>query len=155
MEGCSSFCASSHRRCLLIMALPPFRLPCNMRCERLLDGCGHRCPGLCGEDCRFLAPFCVHKDCMANAPDRITNQVCLRNVSVPVMPLQPARPLLFCTVWIVTVWLHRLADSLPYLTQCVDQIMLTTFSELQSEELDADPLVALACGHAFKVSNST
>ena len=29
---------------------PCDRLPCNLRCDRLLD-CGHRCPSICGEVC--------------------------------------------------------------------------------------------------------
>ena len=30
---------------------PCTRLPCDLRCARNISGCGHRCPGLCGEEC--------------------------------------------------------------------------------------------------------
>ncbi|GAQ90342.1 NF-X1 zinc finger and helicase domain protein [Klebsormidium nitens] len=50
---CAETCqwACSHRgACTAPCGAPCDRLPCDARCERALD-CGHRCPGLCGEDC--------------------------------------------------------------------------------------------------------
>lgn len=50
---CAETCqwACSHRgACTAPCGAPCDRLPCDARCERALD-CGHRCPGLCGEEC--------------------------------------------------------------------------------------------------------
>jgi hypothetical protein len=50
IEPCKWSC--SHRgACTLPCGAPCNRLPCNQRCDKLL-GCGHQCPGLCGEECR-------------------------------------------------------------------------------------------------------
>ncbi len=51
----------------------PHRLPCDARCSRKL-ACGHRCPGLCGEECP-PARFCVDPACMASAPEKVKDQV--------------------------------------------------------------------------------
>eukprot|EP00966_Prymnesium_polylepis_P056745 1313078-Prymnesium_polylepis.1 len=64
---CSDVCAScaqpctwacSHQgACEMPCGAPCSRLPCNMRCEKIL-ACGHRCPSLCGERCPSQA-FCI------------------------------------------------------------------------------------------------
>ncbi|KAL2754249.1 hypothetical protein ACRALDRAFT_1049711 [Sodiomyces alcalophilus JCM 7366] len=49
IEKCTWACA--HRgACTMPCAAPCDRLPCDERCPETL-GCGHRCPGLCGEEC--------------------------------------------------------------------------------------------------------
>ncbi|MEW5317336.1 MAG: hypothetical protein WDW38_008643 [Sanguina aurantia] len=48
----------------------PRRLPCDERCTKLLLPCGHRCPGLCGEECP-PAKFCVEPECKAKAPQGV------------------------------------------------------------------------------------
>lgn len=47
-------------------AAPCNRLPCDERCSKTL-GCGHRCPGLCGEPC----PEKYCQDCGSRANDRV------------------------------------------------------------------------------------
>src|SRR5579859_4640735 len=48
-EPCTWFC--KHRgACIMPCGAPCNRLPCNLRCDRLLD-CGHQCPSICGEVC--------------------------------------------------------------------------------------------------------
>ncbi|KHJ35538.1 putative nf-x1 finger and helicase domain protein [Erysiphe necator] len=37
--------------CQLPCAAPCIRVPCQMRCTKLLTTCGHQCPSLCGEVC--------------------------------------------------------------------------------------------------------
>ncbi|KAF1930727.1 uncharacterized protein M421DRAFT_99346 [Didymella exigua CBS 183.55] len=57
--GCTMPCSASCNR-----------LPCDMRCTKLLD-CGHQCPGLCGEDC----PTDICQQCGMRAeeqPDLVT-----------------------------------------------------------------------------------
>jgi hypothetical protein len=59
-KKCSTVCASciepctwecEHRgRCQLLCGAPCTRLPCDLRCSKVLL-CGHRCPSVCGEVC--------------------------------------------------------------------------------------------------------
>ncbi|CAG8445859.1 16122_t:CDS:10, partial [Cetraspora pellucida] len=55
--------------CNLPCGVPCIRLPCDLRCEKLL-GCGHQCFGLCGEKCP-PSKYCA--DCTTD--DNIKNQV--------------------------------------------------------------------------------
>lgn len=49
VEDCDWQCIHEGE-CSLVCGAPCDRLPCNLRCDKLL-ACGHRCPGICGEDC--------------------------------------------------------------------------------------------------------
>lgn len=60
--------------CLCPLPPPPSRLPCDERCTKLLLPCGHRCPGLCGEECP-PAKFCVEPACKAKAPHSVRDMV--------------------------------------------------------------------------------
>ncbi|CAG8471028.1 5060_t:CDS:10 [Dentiscutata erythropus] len=55
--------------CNLPCGVPCNRLPCNLRCEKLLD-CGHQCFGLCGEKCP-PSKYCA--ECTTD--DNVKNQV--------------------------------------------------------------------------------
>ncbi|CAB4484431.1 unnamed protein product [Rhizophagus irregularis] len=55
-------------RCELSCGAPCYRLPCNERCNKVLE-CGHKCAGVCGE-------ICPSKDfCVNCAPEKVKNQV--------------------------------------------------------------------------------
>ncbi|CAG8660562.1 11083_t:CDS:2, partial [Dentiscutata heterogama] len=54
--------------CYLPCGVPCNRLPCNLRCEKLMD-CGHQCFGLCGEKCP-PSKYCA--DCTTD--DNVKNQ---------------------------------------------------------------------------------
>ena len=54
-------------RCELSCGVPCYRLPCNERCDKVLE-CGHNCAGVCGEICPSK-DFCV--DC---SPEKVKNQ---------------------------------------------------------------------------------
>lgn len=101
-------CTHNPEPCLAPCGAPCDRLPCNMRCEERL-ACGHQCPGVCGEDCRSFASFCIDPACKAKATEAV-------------------------------------------LSQQVDLTMLTSFGDLESEQVEVDPLVALPCGHVFQAS---
>ncbi|KAJ0417154.1 hypothetical protein BJY00DRAFT_325758 [Aspergillus carlsbadensis] len=49
-EACGWHCSHREDSCKLPCAVPCDVLPCDKRCDKLL-GCGHRCPGVCGEKC--------------------------------------------------------------------------------------------------------
>ncbi|CAM9859601.1 unnamed protein product, partial [Hapterophycus canaliculatus] len=49
-ENCTWFCPHEAGSCRLPCGAPCVRLPCDIRCERMLR-CGHQCPSVCGEDC--------------------------------------------------------------------------------------------------------
>ncbi|KAF9203482.1 hypothetical protein BGZ49_006382 [Haplosporangium sp. Z 27] len=55
-EACAACCerctwSCLHQgRCEMPCGAPCDRLPCNLRCEKILK-CGHRCPSVCGEKC--------------------------------------------------------------------------------------------------------
>lgn len=67
-------CGSSASSCMLISFIfISSRLPCDKRCTQRLT-CGHRCPGLCGEECPS-AKFCVEAVCKNKAPDSVKNMV--------------------------------------------------------------------------------
>jgi hypothetical protein len=51
-------------KCELPCGSPCTRLPCDKRCTRRLQPCGHQCPGLCGEPCLSSA-FC--RECPPSA----------------------------------------------------------------------------------------
>ena len=51
----------------LLSGAPCSRLPCDLRCEKTLE-CGHRCPGVCGENCP------TSKFCEICAPDDVKEQ---------------------------------------------------------------------------------
>ncbi|CAG8645234.1 30774_t:CDS:10, partial [Racocetra persica] len=55
--------------CNLPCGVPCIRLPCDLRCEKLLS-CGHQCFGLCGEKCPS-SKYCA--DCTTD--DNVKNQV--------------------------------------------------------------------------------
>ncbi|KAL4804436.1 P-loop containing nucleoside triphosphate hydrolase protein [Aspergillus unguis] len=55
-ERCGWECSHREHSCTLPCAVPCTIVPCNSRCEKIL-GCGHRCPGVCGEQCPE-ARFC-------------------------------------------------------------------------------------------------
>jgi len=55
-EPCTWFC-KHQGQCPVPCGTPCSRLPCDQRCERLLD-CKHRCPGLCGEICPS-SKYCI------------------------------------------------------------------------------------------------
>ncbi|KAF0474583.1 P-loop containing nucleoside triphosphate hydrolase protein [Gigaspora margarita] len=55
--------------CNLPCGVPCIRLPCDLRCEKILD-CGHQCFGLCGEMCPS-SKYCA--ECTTD--DNIKNQV--------------------------------------------------------------------------------
>ncbi|KAF8070666.1 hypothetical protein FPV67DRAFT_1488261 [Lyophyllum atratum] len=56
-EPCTWACP--HHACPLPCGSVCARLPCDKRCEKLLD-CGHRCPSVCGEDCSIqVCPRCA------------------------------------------------------------------------------------------------
>jgi hypothetical protein len=65
-KECKEVCAScvepciwacKHQgKCVLPCGAPCSRLPCNLRCSKLLQ-CGHRCPTVCGEACPSVE-FC-------------------------------------------------------------------------------------------------
>lgn len=55
-ERCGWGCTHREHSCDLPCAVPCSIVPCNSRCDKLL-GCGHRCPGVCGERCPE-ARFC-------------------------------------------------------------------------------------------------
>ena len=57
IEPCTWNC-EHQGRCDLVCSAPCARLPCNLRCSKLLP-CKHICPGVCGEDCRPFQKFCV------------------------------------------------------------------------------------------------
>jgi hypothetical protein len=73
-EPCGWFC-EHQGPCLLPCGAPCDRLPCNERCSKVL-GCGHRCPGVCGEECP-ADEYCTHPECCAGAPERVRTQVCV------------------------------------------------------------------------------
>ncbi|CAB4384074.1 unnamed protein product [Rhizophagus irregularis] len=55
-------------RCELSCGAPCYRLPCNERCNKILE-CGHDCAGVCGE-------ICPSKDfCLECAPEKVKSQV--------------------------------------------------------------------------------
>lgn len=56
-EPCSWRC-EHQGACPLPCGSPCIRLPCDRRCEKLLD-CGHQCPSVCGERCPERQ-FCQH-----------------------------------------------------------------------------------------------
>ncbi|GBC46709.1 uncharacterized protein OCT59_017758 [Rhizophagus irregularis] len=66
-ENCSWEC-EHQGRCELSCGVPCYRLPCNERCNKILE-CGHNCAGVCGEICPSK-DFCV--DC---ASEEVKNQV--------------------------------------------------------------------------------
>ncbi|CAB5387849.1 unnamed protein product [Rhizophagus irregularis] len=66
-EKCSWEC-EHQGKCELSCGFPCYRLPCNERCDKILE-CGHNCAGVCGEICPSK-DFCV--DC---APEVVKNQV--------------------------------------------------------------------------------
>lgn len=49
-EPCVWACEHAQGQCQLPCGSPCTRLPCDLRCSKLLP-CGHPCPGLCGEPC--------------------------------------------------------------------------------------------------------
>ncbi|KAF0690676.1 Aste57867_17945 [Aphanomyces stellatus] len=59
-QPCVWTCKHQQTTCPLPCGSPCIRLPCDERCDKLLD-CGHQCPGLCGEAqclpqcCRYCA----------------------------------------------------------------------------------------------------
>jgi hypothetical protein len=57
VEPCRWYC-EHQGRCELVCSAPCVRLPCNLRCSKLLP-CRHVCPGVCGEDCSLFKRFCV------------------------------------------------------------------------------------------------
>ncbi|PKY21705.1 hypothetical protein RhiirB3_525223 [Rhizophagus irregularis] len=65
-EKCSWEC-EHQGRCELSCGVSCYRLPCNERCNKILE-CGHNCAGVCGEICPSK-DFCV--DC---APENVLNQ---------------------------------------------------------------------------------
>ncbi|GBB94416.1 hypothetical protein RclHR1_02350015 [Rhizophagus clarus] len=56
-EKCSWEC-EHQGRCELSCGVPCYRLPCNERCNKVLE-CGHNCAGICGESCPSK-DFCVN-----------------------------------------------------------------------------------------------
>ncbi|KAI0769450.1 P-loop containing nucleoside triphosphate hydrolase protein [Trametes elegans] len=64
-EPCTWRCA--HHVCPLPCGAICARLPCDKRCEQLLQ-CGHRCPSVCGEDCSI-------QTCSACAPENVRQNV--------------------------------------------------------------------------------
>ncbi|GBC01063.1 hypothetical protein RclHR1_04050006 [Rhizophagus clarus] len=55
-------------RCELSCGAPCYRVPCNERCNKVLE-CGHNCAGVCGE-------VCPSKDfCVECAPENVKSQV--------------------------------------------------------------------------------
>ncbi|EXK85316.1 hypothetical protein FOQG_10676 [Fusarium oxysporum f. sp. raphani 54005] len=77
-DECNEQCtwACSHQgSCSMPCSAPCDRLPCDRRCERILD-CGHRCPSFCGEECpaEYCQECCDKKaikvDLLENKPYR-------------------------------------------------------------------------------------
>ncbi|KAH9895168.1 P-loop containing nucleoside triphosphate hydrolase protein [Cubamyces lactineus] len=64
-EPCTWRC--SHQSCPLPCGAICARLPCDKRCEQVLE-CGHRCPSVCGEDCSI-------QTCSTCAPEEIREKV--------------------------------------------------------------------------------
>lgn len=73
---CTSILLPTISRPVLRLSPPYARLPCDQRCSRKL-ACGHRCPGLCGEECPSQR-FCVDPACLAKADSNIKDQVRVR-----------------------------------------------------------------------------
>ncbi|KAJ3374571.1 hypothetical protein GGF31_007349 [Allomyces arbusculus] len=62
-------CAHVKESCPLPCGAPCVRVPCDVRCEELLE-CGHQCPSVCGETC---PPKSYCRECCSDA--RITDQL--------------------------------------------------------------------------------
>ncbi|EJF65241.1 P-loop containing nucleoside triphosphate hydrolase protein [Dichomitus squalens LYAD-421 SS1] len=68
-EPCTWRCA--HFSCPLPCGAICARLPCDKRCDQLLD-CGHRCPSVCGEDCSIqVCPLCAGDEVKSNVVDLV------------------------------------------------------------------------------------
>ncbi|KAG9309778.1 hypothetical protein JVU11DRAFT_10152 [Chiua virens] len=68
-QPCTWSCA--HYTCPVPCGSVCARLPCDRRCEKLLQ-CGHRCPSVCGEDCTIqVCPLCVSEDKQMQVADLI------------------------------------------------------------------------------------
>ncbi|KAK6332445.1 hypothetical protein TWF696_003159 [Orbilia brochopaga] len=50
-EVCGWECEHQKEKCNMPCSVPCNKLPCDKRCEKLLPGCKHQCPSVCGEKC--------------------------------------------------------------------------------------------------------
>ncbi|KAF8629392.1 hypothetical protein AX15_003447 [Amanita polypyramis BW_CC] len=72
-EPCKEVCTWTcpHYACPVPCGSVCTRLPCNKRCEKRLS-CGHRCPSVCGEDCRTqICPECAPPELKETVVDLI------------------------------------------------------------------------------------
>lgn len=68
-EQCTWICP--HRVCPVPCGSVCARLPCDLRCEKLLS-CGHRCPSVCGEPCDVqICHNCAPEEKLAQVADLI------------------------------------------------------------------------------------
>ncbi|KAI6040315.1 hypothetical protein EDC04DRAFT_3140449 [Pisolithus marmoratus] len=68
-EQCTWICP--HRICPVPCGSVCARLPCDLRCEKLL-ACGHQCPSVCGEPCDIqVCPICAPEHKLSQVVDLI------------------------------------------------------------------------------------
>ncbi|GAX83659.1 hypothetical protein CEUSTIGMA_g11084.t1 [Chlamydomonas eustigma] len=136
---------------------PPCMKPCNVACDH------HKCKLKCKDICTPCASSCAWRPC-AHIPMACTapcgapcdRPPCNKRCQL-LLPCGHRCPGLcgeicadlsrFC---IDPACMSKAHESIR--NQCVDMIMMTQFHELSEEEVDADPLVVLHCGHAFKAT---